>query len=204
MKARPQSSPQSQEGDYARLEIETPYPASWLVRFFSDPERLLRLNPLMTFDVIERRTPDLWRLKGRNEANGQAFDVTARVIPRENGWSIHWNGWLKNETRLEIVGPESGRLILTDDYSATPLEERQRRIDEVDTSFTAWGQAVHRYLNNLKRFAWLPGWRWFMTGPWIKMKPAGRRISVLLFWLTVAEFVFFLMVFTIFTLEYGE
>ena len=202
MNAEPQTPPQTGDSDYARLEIETPLPAQQLVKFFSDPLRLLRLNPLITFKEIERQAPDRWRLSGHNEANGREFDVTARLITSESGWRILWDGWLKSETRLEISGGRRGRLIITDDYSATPLAERRRRTDEVDTSFNAWGQAVHRYLRNLKRFAWLPGWRWFMTGPWINMKPAGRRISVLLFWLTVAEFVFFLMVFAIFWVEY--
>ncbi|HHN67718.1 MAG TPA: hypothetical protein ENK15_06750 [Thermopetrobacter sp.] len=203
MTRQPQTPPKAGDGDYARLEIETPFPAPWLKNFFADPERLLRLNPLITFKAVQRATPDRWRLTGRNEANGMDFDVTARIIRDDGGWRIRWDGWLKNETRLEITGHDPARLIIIDDYSATPLAERRRRTAEVDTSLTAWGHAVHRYLRNLRRFAWLPGWRWFMSGPWIAMKPAGRRITVLLFWLTVAEFVLFLMVFAIFYLEYG-
>ena len=202
MNSEARISPRSQESDYARLEIETPFPVGWLEKFFADPMRLLRLNPLITFKDIERQAPDRWRLSGHNEANGRAFEIVGHLISDEHGWHIQWNGWLKNETRLEISGGEQGRLIITDDYSATPLDERRRRMDEVDTSFTAWGQAVHRYLRYLKRFAWLPGWRWFMAGPWINMKPSARRISILLFWLTVAEFMLFLMVFTVFWVEY--
>ena len=201
--------------DYARFEIETPFAARWLLDFFADPLRLLRINPFLTLHAVERIAPDRLRLRGRNDALERDFEVTARIERLPDGWRLLWDGWLKNETRFIVRPPTTAttadatdtpgaRIILIDDYSATPEAERRQRLDEVDTSTAAWAQHIHAWLHGLHRYRWLPGHRWFMTGPWLNMKPAARRISKWVAFITIAEFVFFLMVFAIFWLEYGR
>ncbi len=192
--------------DFARVDIDTPWPAAWLRTFFHDPERLLRLNPFLTIRKIHRTAPDTWEVQGRNDATERDFHITMRrqPLPDGNGYRLLWDGWLKNETRLIIKdsGAGAARIAIIDDYSATPLPERERRKDEVDISIIPWGQYIHAYLHWLHKFGWLPGYMCLMTGPWLRMTPSARRISKWLIFITIAEFIFFLMVFSIFWLEY--
>jgi len=203
------------EADYARFDIETPFDAAWLRAYFADPERLLRLNPFYTIRELQRPSPHELHLRLRNEALDRDFDLVARFEDIPDGWRLRWDGWLKGETRWRIEEQPSGyassghassgraRLVLIDDYSARSEAERERRIDEVDTSIAAWAQNIHAWLHMLARFSWLPGFARFMSGPWLRMTPAARRISKWLIAITIAEFALFLMVFTIFRLEHG-
>ncbi len=191
------------EDDRARLEVETPFDAAALGRFIADTERLLRINPLMEFHRFERLAEDRWHLEGRNLANGHAFDVTLTRRPlADGGWRLEWEGWLKQATEIRVLPDgDRARLEIVDHYGGLPEEERRARLDEVDTSFLHWGHALHRFLRNDRRWGWLPGWRWYMNGPWLRMKPSGRRIAFMLLFITAAEFVLFLFVLLIFRLE---
>ena len=198
------ASPPAGEGDFARMEVETPFDADALKAFIDDPERLLRINPLMEFQRFEREGEERWHLQGRNLANGREFDVHFERNPLPGGgWRLRWQGWLKQATELRIRPGADGtaRLEIVDDYSGVSEEERRARIEEVDTSFMHWGQALHRYLRNQRRWHWVPGWRWYMNGPWLRMKPSARRIAFLLVFITAAEFLLFLFVLLIFRLE---
>ncbi len=192
------------EPDFARLEIETPFDARWLRDFLSDPERILRLNPFMEFSRFESVSPDRWHIAGRNLALERDFDAVFRHEPLpDGGFRLHWEGLLKTCTEVRIVEEPDGtaKLVVTDDYSGTPEEERRQRMDEVDTSFMPWGQAVWRYLRNWKRWSWLPGWKWYMGRYWLHMKPAARRISFILLVLFAMETVLVLFVLLILWLE---
>ena len=192
------------EADFARMEIETPFDADWLRRFLDDPERILRLNPFMEFSRFEHISAASWRVAGRNLALERDFDATFRREPLpDGGFRLHWEGLLKTSTEVRIIeGPDgTAKLVVTDDYSGTPEEERRRRMDEVDVSFMPWGQATWRYLRNWKRWSWLPGWKWYMGRYWLNMKPAARRISFILLVLFAMETVLVLFVLLILWLE---
>jgi len=192
------------EADFARMEIETPFDADWLRRFLDDPERVLRLNPFMEFSRFEHISADSWRVVGRNLALERDFDATFRREPLpDGGFRLHWEGLLKTRTEVRIIEGPGGtaKLVVTDDYSGTPEEERRRRMDEVDISFMPWGQATWRYLRNWKRWSWLPGWKWYMGRYWLRMKPAARRISFILLVLFAMETVLVLFVLLILWLE---
>ncbi len=196
----------SAEGDFARLEIETPFGREWLAGFLSDPERLLRINPFYEFSLFERTGEDAWRMKGRNLALERDFDVTFRREALEGGgFRLAWDGWLKSFTEARVEEGEGGaaRIVLIDDYSGPPEEERIRRVKEVDTSFTAWGQAIWRYLANWRRWSWLPGYKGYMGRFWLNMKPAARRISFILIVLGAMELALALFVLLILWLERG-
>lgn len=198
------TEPSETGGDFARLEIETPFSRDELVTFVRDPIRILRINPLMEFHKVEPRPPDSWHLEGQNLANGRKFDVIFRHYPLDDGgWRLEWTGWLKSATELhpEPLSNGRSRLVVIDDYSGSTEEEREARLDEVDNSFTHWGHAIHRYLHNWKRWSWIPGWKWYFNGPWLRMKPSARRISFMLLVITAMEFVLFLFAIVILKLE---
>ncbi len=203
-RADPTAAGTSGEADFARMEIETPFDADWLRAFLDDPERILRLNPFMEFSRFERLSADSWRVAGRNLALERDFDATFRHEPLpDGGFRLHWEGLLKTLTEVRIIeGPDgTAKLVVTDDYSGTPEEERRRRMDEVDVSFMPWGRAMWRYLRNWKRWSWLPGWKWYMGRYWLNMKPAARRISFILLVLFAMETVLVLFVLLILWLE---
>lgn len=114
-----------------------------------------------------------------------------------------YKGWLKTSTELQIKKADNNtcRLVIIDDYSGTNSNERKQRIAEVDNTIIQWGNDIHRYLQQWKRWSWLPGWKLYMLGYWQGMKPSTRRISFMLIAITMAEFSIFLFVFLIFWLE---
>jgi len=199
-------SPSTAESDrdFARLEIATPWTPETLRPFVDDVERLLRINPLVVFDRFEREGEDRWHLTGRNLANGRTFDLHMERVPLpDGGWRLLWKGGLKQATELRIRAAPDGTALLeiVDDYSGVPEAERKARKQEVDTSFLPWGRALHKYLNHWKRWSWIPGWKWYFGGPWLRMTPSARRIVFMLIFITAAEFVLFLFVLLIFKLE---
>jgi hypothetical protein len=117
--------------------------------------------------------------------------------------TLRYDEGLRSSTSFRVDGEAGGsaKLIVTDDYSASSLAERESRIDEVDKSLVNWGGHLHRYMHLWNRWSWLPGWQFYMRKVWQPMKPMARRITQILLMITLAEFVLFLLVFTIFSLE---
>ena len=84
------------------------------------------------------------------------------------------------------------------------MSEREKSLDEVDKSLVNWGNDLYRYLRQWKRWSWVPGWQWYMRKIWQPMKPMGRRIAYILFVISAAEMILFLLVFTVFRLELSK
>ncbi len=193
--------------DCARVEIRTTWPAERLHVFIRDVERLLRINPHYEFDRFDwldghHRTQA--RMKGMNHANGQPFDVHLRVEETAEGLDLHWQGWLKPLTRIRIreESPRTAHLVIVDDYSPLPRQERERRRTEADTSLLAWAHALHRHLRWRPHLVRWPGLEPLIDRFWLRMKPAARRISAMLVMVTLAELFVFAVVFAIFWLEW--
>jgi hypothetical protein len=189
--------------DFARVEINTPFDKPWLEDFLKNPQRILRINSQFEFTSFENIDNQRWHMLGKNLSNDQPFDVTFVTKTMPSGTSLTYEGWLKTSTeiRIERVGNDTCRLIITDDYSGTNPKEREQRISEVDNSIIQWGNDIFRYLHQWKRWSWLPGWKTYMLRFWQSMKPSARRISFMLIALTAVEFIVFLFVFVIFWLE---
>jgi hypothetical protein len=191
------------DDDFARVEISTPFNKDWLQAFVENPQRILRINSLFEFSKLEKTGDTQWHMVGKNLSNNVPFDVTFEAKSTASGFLLTYNGWLKTSTKLHITKADDDtcRLIITDDYSGTNSTERKQRIAEVDNSIIQWGNDIHRYLQQWKRWSWLPGWKRYMLGYWQAMKPSTRRISFMLITITMAEFAIFLFVFLIFWLE---
>ena len=189
--------------DYARLEIQTPLAREVLAELVADPIALLRINPLLEFQEVRVQGPDHWHLVLKHLGRDRLFELDARRQPlADGGWRLSWSGWLKQATEVHLEeGPEGARLVLIDDYSGLDEQTRKARLDEVDNSLNHWGHALYRYFRNWKRWSWLPGWKWYFRGPWLKMKPSARRISFMLLVVTAMEFVLFLFAIVILKLE---
>ena len=58
---------------------------------------------------------------------------------------------------------------------------------EVDKSLALWAQYLQQYLINWQRWSRFRLRCWYIRRVWQPMKPAGRRITYMLLWITVVE-----------------
>lgn len=189
--------------DAAWVTIDVPLPAHRVAAECRDLEALLRLNPFLVFAEWRQISADRFRARFRNESNQQDYDgELRRESDADGGFTLYYEHGLKRRTVFLVDGSDSGcRLTVVDDYEGPSAEERARRATEVDRSVVAWGRALRRYFAWLKRWSWLPGWRWYLRRLWIPMRPSARRIVWLLYVITLAEFVVFLFVLLIYSIE---
>ncbi len=198
----PRELPQESQ-DFSWVTIETPFDVRKLRSFLDDVERLYRINAMLEFEEWRQTGDGQYAMKIKNLSNGKEFKTHLDVIASDDGITVRYADGLKTTTTFRVEAQANGNatLTVTDDYSGTPLSERQDRIDEVDNSIVQWGVCLHRYLKQWQRWSWLPGWKFYMRRVWQPMKPMGRRIAFFLIMITVAEFIIFLFVFAIFRLE---
>lgn len=197
-------SASSPANDKAWATIQTTLSPGELREFCRDLERLYRINPYSEFRTWKETAPGQVHTEFRNLSNQQDCSLDLALVPEsDNAFSVHYAQGVKAATRFEIqtTGPGSS-LTITDDYSRLSAEERALRLDEVDKSLPAWGQAIFDYLRRHKRWGWIAPWRWYMRRVWVPMKPSARRIVWLLVLITAVEFLFFVFVALIWWLEH--
>lgn len=192
--------------DAAWATIDLPLPARRVAEECRDLEAVFRVNPFWVFSEWQTLDADTFRARLRNESNEQELATVIRRRPGPGlGFTLTYEQGLKRRTVFLLDEAAGGsRLTLVDDYDGTPAEERAQRAAEVDRSLLAWSRALQRYLLRLKRWSWVPGWRWYMRRLWIPMKPSARRIVWLLYVITLAEFVLFLFVLLIYAIEQNK
>jgi hypothetical protein len=180
--------------DAAWVTIETPLSKAALLAFCrNDPERLFRINSLLRFDSWQRTGENTYHMHARNLSNGLALSDGLRIVYRDG---------LKTTTTFQVQEVSGGtRLVVTDDYSGSPIHERRARADEVDRSLVQWGHDLRHFLARWQRWSRYAPWRWYMDRIWKPMSPMGRRVVFALVVISALEFVAFLMVMTIFVLE---
>jgi hypothetical protein len=189
------------DDDAAWVKVEMPLPPAALHAFLADVERLLRINPWLEIDRFERAFDGSLRLAGRNLSNEQSLDVAVRVVETLPGRSLtlRYDRGIKRETRCEIEAAGAGSILtITETYDTPPPQEREARLKEVDRSLVPWAAALRAFLLHGARWGWLPGYRLYMRRVWLPMTPKQRRITRLVVWTTLIEFVVFLFVFAIF------
>jgi hypothetical protein len=189
--------------DRARAETEIPLAADVLFGFMADIERLLRLNPHLAIETWQR-LPDGMRFTALNETTGRRIETAVRVetTPADRTIVLSYAEGLKRATRFAVEGGGAGacRLVVTEHY---PLIEdaRDPRVVEVDRSLIPWVAAIRRHLLGRRRWAWLPGWHWWNESFLPGLVPRQRRIVRMIVWISVLEFIVFLLVAAIFFLE---
>ncbi len=189
--------------DSARAETSVPFSADEVFEFVSDIERLLRLNPHLEIDTWQRMS-DGMRLAAVNETTGRRVETAVHVETARETRTIvlSYADGLKQATTLMVEdGDGHGcRLVLTEHYPV--IEDAQDpRVAEVDRSLIPWVNAIRRHLLGRKRWGWLPGWRWWHEQFLPGMAPRQRRIVRMIVWISVLEFVVFLLVAAVFWAE---
>lgn len=197
-------SPASPAEDKAWATIQTTYRPDALRGFCRDLERLYRINPYLEFSVWKETGPGQVHTEFRNLSNERDFSLDLTLVPESDSvFQVRYAQGIKAATRFELNATERGSsLTITDDYGQLPAEERARRLDEVDKSLPAWGQAISDYLRRHKRWGWIAPWRWYMRRLWVPMKPSARRIAWLIALITVVEFFFFVFVALLWWIEH--
>jgi hypothetical protein len=189
--------------DHVRAETQIPICADAAFEFISDIERLLRLNPHLDIQTWQR-LPDGMCFAALNETTGRRIETAVRVETMRATHSIvlSYTDGLKKATTLAVerVDGEGCRLVVTEHYPVIE-DEQDSRVAEVDRSLVPWVNAIRRHLLERKRWGWLPGWRWWHEGILAGMAPRQRRIVRMIVWVSVLEFVLFLMVAAIFWAE---
>lgn len=191
------------ENDSAWVTIETPFDAKELSEFLDDVERLFRINSQLQFEDWQSLGDGEHQFTAKNLSNKKTTTTKFKAVRERDTLTVTYSGGLKTTTtfRMEPKPDGTADLIVTDDYSGTPADERKARMDEVDKSLMQWGRDLRYYLLMWKKWGWLPGWKWYKRRVWQPMQPMARRICTMLIMITALEFVIFLMVFTIFWLE---
>ena len=146
------------EGDNPRdaswVIVDTPLGLPALRVFCADIERLFRINPYLEFQRWRRTGADSIHARYRNLSNQQTVELDLRIEREsEDAFALIYRAGIKARTRfvLEPAGAGS-RLTITDDYAGLPPAEREQRLPEVDKSLTAWGWALHEYLQREQRW----------------------------------------------------
>ncbi len=197
--------PPIDSSDAAWVSIPTPLTPAELAVVCQDVEALYRLNPYYVFKQFNQTGANNWYADFENHSN-QTNLQTNLVVSQESvpGLTVQYDHGIKKRTVFTIEPTISGsKLILTDDYEVLSPTEREQHLEEVDKSLAAWGETLRLYCLRLKRWSWLPGWRWYIRRVWIPMKPASRRIVWLLCVITFVEFLFFLFVLMIYQIEHS-
>lgn len=199
-----ENTPPVASRDAAWVTVPVPQDAGTLVQLCHDVETLFRVNPYLYFSVWKQTGPASYHTEFENQSNQQKLTLDFEVVPGPGqGFSVCYTSGLKQRTVFAIEStPDGSRLTITDDYEGLPAAERATRAAEADKSLHAWGVALRAYFVRLKRWSWLPGWRWYLRRVWVPMKPSARRIVWLLYLITVVEFFFFLFVLLIWMVEH--
>lgn len=198
----PQKPPMD-SADAAWASLPAPFPPDEVAELCRDIEAMFRLNPYYYFDVWRQTGPGAIHIEFENQSNKTRQALDLRVTPGPgHGVTVTYDQGIKKRTVFSIEpAPDGSRLIITDDYERLPETEREQRKAEVDKSLTAWAEALRLYFLRLRRWFWLPGWRWYIRRVWMPMKPSARRIVWFIYLITVAEFFFFLFVLLIYVIE---
>ncbi len=198
-----ENTPPTASRDAAWVAVPVPQEVGALAQLCRDVEALFRVNPYLYFSDWRQTGPASYHAEFENQSNQKKLALDFEVVPGPGqGFTVNYASGIKKRTIFSIEPDTAGsRLTITDDYERLSDAERETRAGEADKSLHAWGVALRAYFLRLKRWSWLPGWRWYIRRVWIPMKPSARRIVWLLYLITIVEFLFFLFVLLIYLIE---
>ena len=176
--------------DAAWAAINTPLSVEKLMVFCLDIERLFRINPMLEFKAWEKLSDDNYRMAVKNISQDDAFDldVNINVEKQSDEIILSYSSGIKKQTTLKIESSEFGsKLTITDSYNDLSEQQQQAQMHEVDRSLVNWADYLQRYLITWNKWSKIGLWRWYMKRIWQPMKPAGRRITYMLLWITLVE-----------------
>ncbi len=210
-----EKTPDQSGEDFALISVDLPLATGEIYAFIQNIERLFRLNPHLAIKSWQEDAPGKIfackqiRVDCMNEMNGlrQSLTLSVSDVQPELSFTLNYDSGLKKATIFSVqsVGSAASKLVVKELYSdEISAAEKEKRLNEVDKSLLPWGAAIHSYFKRRSRWGWLPFHSWLQNSVWLGMTPRHRRISRLIIWVTVLEFVVFLFVFAIYWLELGR
>ena len=192
--------------DAAWASINTPLSPEDLLDFcLGDIERLFRINPYLEFEDWKNLGDNRFACSGKNNSQDQPFrfDLKLDVEELTDGLRVRYTGGVKLDTLFKIERSAFGsKLIIQEQYLSLDPEQMQLKLAEVDRSLTTWVGDIQKYLVMWKQWRWFAPWRWYMRMVWKPMKPAGRRITYMFWWITLVEILLIMLGVTIYWVEY--
>lgn len=198
-------APLSDSQDAAWAALNTPLSVDDLLVFCRDVERLFRINPMYEFKAWNADASGGVHWQGLNISQQPAIDVDVnlRIIEQQDGVRVEYTEGIKDSTTFRVEGSDTGsKLTIIDSYERLTPERREEHLAEVDKSLVTWAHDIQAYLIHWRRWSRIAPWRWYMRRVWQPMKPAGRRITYMLLWITLAELSVILLVAGIYWAEY--
>ncbi len=192
--------------DIAWASVETPLSVDALKGFCADIERMYRINPMLEFKRWDAKSDSQFVFSGRNISQEQAFDFEFGLSVGKLGDGIHidYDRGIKSSTTFTVAqAPQGSKLTITDHYERLPVEQRSAHLHEVDKSLAVWAQYLQQYIINWQRWSRFGPWRWYIRRVWQPMKPAGRRITYMLLWITAVEIALITLGAAIYFVEYA-
>ena len=195
------------EENAAWASVNTPLPPEELIAFCQeDVERLFRINPYLEFKawrtIGERR--HTFAAVNSSRENPFEFSFELEVDLQPDGVSIHYLEGLKRSTRFRVEPSEHGsKLTIIEDYRTPPAGATDETLLEVDRSLVTWAGDIQKFLVQWHQWQWLQPWRWYMNRVWKRMKPSGRRIAYIFWWITLVEIALIALGAGIYWLEYS-
>jgi hypothetical protein len=201
------SIPEPPSGDVAWASVNTPLTVEELNEFCRDVERMFRINPMLEFSQWESTGENQFYFSAKNISQETPFDfaVDLTASKLDDGYRIDYDQGIKSSTTFKIEpAPQGSKLTITDSYDRLPPELREQHIHEVDRSIVIWAQEVQKLLIIWKRWSRFTWWRWYMRRVWQPMKPAARRITYMLLWISAIEVALISLGAAIFFVEYAD
>lgn len=180
------------ERDAAWVQAEIPLPPAQVADFLADAQRLWRLNPHCFVATWRELGDGAFAIALDNETNGCRIETEMRRTPLPDGGCRYaYATGLKRETEFLVAAHPGGTLLtVTERYEAL-ADAADPRVRESDKSLLPWIAALRRHLVAGRRWAWLPGWRWWSERFLPSMPPRQRRIVRLIVWVSAIEFALF-------------
>lgn len=178
------------EADSAWASVMTPLSADELIEFCADTERLFRINPMLIFSQWEKTSENSFLFSGQNISQEEPFDFEfgLTVSRLDDGFRIDYDKGIKSRTVVKIETAEQGsKLTITDHYDRLSASERESHLHEVDQSITVWAEYLQKFCISWNSWSKFALWRWYMRRVWQPMKPSARRITYMIWWITVIE-----------------
>ena len=186
------------------VTLEIPASSAELFEFLKNTERLFRLNPYLDIQHWEEKEGGQIHLQALNEMNGVKYDLDIVLESSQPGTSflLRYSQGLKKALEISLqAAPAPGRSILTLREHYHQVWQGEQQLKEIDHSLIPWGNAIRLYLKAIKAWAWFWPYRWYKEKLWVRMRPTHRRITRMLVWVTLLEFIVFFFVFIIYWLE---
>ena len=195
------------EENAAWAAVNTPLPVEELVAFCQqDVERLFRINPYLEFSEWRATGNDRYAFAGVNASRAPpfSFELSLAVERLPNGLRVDYRDGLKLFTLFRVEdSPQGSKLTIAEAYREVAPGELDERLAEVDRSLVTWAGDIQKYLVTWNQWHWLGPWRWYMNRVWKRMKPSGRRIAYMFWWITLIEIALIALGAAIYWAEYA-